>query len=58
MVITAASVQDRDGAILVFQEARGETRLELIWADGGYAGKLVETTRQMIRLKTGDRETQ
>lgn len=49
VVITAASVQDRDGANLVFQEARGETRLEIIWADGGYAGKLVETTRQTFR---------
>ena len=46
VVITAASVQDRDGANLVFQEARGETRLKIVWADGGYAGKLVETTRQ------------
>jgi len=46
VVITAASVQDRDGAALVFEAARGETRLEKIWADGGYAGKLVETTRQ------------
>jgi len=51
VVITAASVQDRDGAKLVFQEARGETRLELIWADGGYAGKLVETTRQTFGWK-------
>ena len=46
VVITAASVQDRDGAKLVFQEAVGETRLKKIWADGGYAGQLVETTRQ------------
>jgi len=44
VVITAASVQDRDGAKLVFEEARGETRLEKIWADGGYAGKLVGFT--------------
>ncbi len=46
VVVTAASVQDRDGAKLVFEDARGETRLEKIWADGGYAGKLVESTRQ------------
>ena len=46
VAITAASVQDRDGARLVFEDARGETRLEKIWADGGYAGKLVESTRQ------------
>jgi putative transposase len=51
VVVTPASVQDRDGADLVFQEARGETRLELIWADGGYAGKLVETTREMFGWK-------
>jgi putative transposase len=51
VVITAASVQDRDGAKLVFQQARGETRLELIWADGGYAGKLVDTTRQTFGWK-------
>jgi putative transposase len=46
VAITAASVQDRDGTRLVFEDARGETRLEKIWADGGYAGKLVESTRQ------------
>ena len=51
VVIAAASVQDRDGAKLVFQEARGETRLELIWADGGYAGKLVDTTRETFGWK-------
>jgi len=46
VVITAASVQDRDGAKLVFAAARGETRLEKIWADGGYQGQLVEATKQ------------
>ena len=46
VAITAASVQDRDGAKRVFEDARGETRLEKIWADGGDAGKLVESTRQ------------
>ena len=30
---------------------RGETRLELIWADGGYAGKLIETTRETFGWK-------
>ena len=46
VVVTAASVQDRDGARLVFEAARGETRLQKIRADGGYAGKLVPLTRQ------------
>lgn len=45
VVVTAASVQDRDGAKLVFAEARGETRLKLIWADGGYRGQLVDSTK-------------
>jgi len=46
VVITAASVQDRDGAKLVFEAARGETRLEKVWADGGYAGQLVGFTAE------------
>lgn len=46
IVITAASVQDRDGAKLVFAQVRGETRLKLIWADGGYRGALVNATKE------------
>lgn len=43
VVVHAASVQDRDGAKLVFAKAKGRwSRLQLIWADGGYAGKLVD----------------
>lgn len=42
MVLTA-NIQDRDGAKLLFEKV-GERflRLKLIWADGGYAGKLVD----------------
>ena len=46
VVITAACVQDRDGAKRVFAEARIETRLEKIWADGGYRGQLLDSTKQ------------
>jgi putative transposase len=43
VVVTAASMQDRDGAKQVFQAIHGRfPRLKLIWADGGYAGKLVD----------------
>jgi putative transposase len=43
VVVHAASIQDRDGAKLVFEKARGLfPRLKLIWADGGYAGQLVD----------------
>ena len=42
----AANVQDRDGAKLVLKKLRGVyPRLKKIWADGGYAGKLIEWAR-------------
>lgn len=41
MVVHAASVQDRDGAKLVLSKLLGRfPRLQLIWADGAYAGQL------------------
>ena len=43
VVVHAANIQDRDGARLVLERLKaGFERLKLIWADGGYAGKLVE----------------
>ena len=42
-VVHSASIQDRDGAKLLFQKAKNRfPRLHLIWADGAYAGELVE----------------
>ena len=42
MVVTAASVQDRDGAIQMLDVLRGQfSRLRLIWADQAYAGDLL-----------------
>jgi putative transposase len=47
VVVHAASIQDRDGAKLAIRKIRGVCpRLKLIWADGGYAGQLVEWTKQ------------
>ena len=43
VIVHAANIQDRDGAKLLFEKAKGRfPRLRLIWADGGYAGKLVD----------------
>ena len=44
IVVHRADIQDRDGARLVFADVNEQTfpRLELVWADGGYAGQLVE----------------
>ena len=42
MVVHGARVQDRDGAKWVFAQLRGiYPRLQVIWADSGYAGELV-----------------
>jgi putative transposase len=38
VAVTAASVQDRDGAKQVFGQANDAPRLERVWADGACAG--------------------
>lgn len=46
VVVHAANIQDRDGAKLVLERLRHKfSRLRCIWADGGYAGQLVEWVR-------------
>lgn len=43
VVVHAANIQDRDGAKFVFEKVKARLpRLKLIWADGGYAGKLID----------------
>ena len=43
VVVHPADIQDRDGAKLVISKmAERAVGLRLIWADGGYGGKLVE----------------
>lgn len=52
VVVHAADVQDRDGAKLVFKRMRKHfKRLKLIWADGGYAGKLIKFVNQYYHCK-------
>jgi putative transposase len=60
VLVTSACVQDRDGAKLVLKalferikQARYKhwwrfCRLQLIWADGGYRGELIEWVRQKL----------
>jgi putative transposase len=55
ILVTAANVQDRDGAKLVFEKARVRfPRLKKVWADGGYAGQLLgwvlETCRFILEI--------
>lgn len=49
VVVHAGNIQDRDGALLVLERIRGFVpRLRLIWADGGYTGKLIETVKPLF----------
>ena len=42
VVVHAANIQDRDGAKLVLAKLLGRfPRLQVIWADAAYAGRLV-----------------
>ena len=49
--VTSADVQDRDGARLLLLEKLQNTFgwLRVIWADGGYTGKLVGEIAAIIR---------
>lgn len=51
VLVTAASVQDRDGGRLVLDKARmAMPSIVLVWADGGYAGRCVEFARRLLRI--------
>ena len=48
VVVHPANIQDRDGAKLVIDKLIGRfPRMRLVWADAGYAGKLVEWVRAL-----------
>lgn len=51
VTVTAASVQDRDSAhrLLALLHERVST-ISLVWADGGYAGRLVTWAHKVLRL--------
>jgi transposase len=52
VLITAAGVQDRDGAKpLLWNLRRAFPKVKLAWADSGYAGKLVTWTKTALKLK-------
>ena len=51
VVVTAASVQDRDGAKRVLQRMTGSCKkLRRIWVDGGYRGTLLAWVSERFRL--------
>jgi transposase len=51
VVVTAASVQDRDGARpLLTRLATVSHRIRLVWADAGYAGALSDWARDTVNV--------
>ena len=47
VVVLAANIQDRDGAKVLLNKIKEKCpRLRLIWADGAYAGQLIEWVKQ------------
>jgi len=49
--VTGAHVQDRDGAQTVLRGLKDHfPRLERVWADGAYAGNLVEWAQDSAQL--------
>jgi putative transposase len=48
VIVHSASIQDRDGAKLLLEKVKQSLpRLQLIWADGGYAGKLIDWVKDV-----------
>jgi len=53
VTVSTAGVQDRDGAFrlpALLRERFSTIQLQLVWADGGYAGRLVTWAARVIRL--------
>jgi Transposase DDE domain len=51
ILVTPASVQDRDGGRwLLWRLRRHFPTIRLVWADAGYAGKLVTWAAQVLTL--------
>jgi transposase len=49
VVVTIAGLQDRDGAVRLLAAVRAKfSTIALIWADGGYAGRLVRWARAVL----------
>lgn len=51
LVVHSAGVVDRRGAELVFQTGEVPSRMELVWADQGYTGPMVENAAKNAKVK-------
>jgi transposase len=51
VVVTIASIRDRDGAIRLLVAMRAKfCSITLVWADGGYSGRLVVWAKSVLAL--------
>ncbi len=51
VVVTAAAVQDRDGARILLKQLPGSCKkLRKVWVDGGYRGQLLEWVKSKFRF--------
>jgi transposase len=51
VVVTIAGIQDRDGAVRLLAALRAKfSTIALIWADGGYAGRLVTWAQTVLAV--------
>jgi putative transposase len=51
VVVTVASVQDRDGARLLLRRLPGSCKkLKKVWVDGGYSGRLVDWVVEQFKF--------
>ena len=59
VIVHTANIQDRDGAKLVLEQIKGKfSRLQLIWADADYSGKLVDWVNLVCGWMLGYRKAQ
>jgi transposase len=51
VVVTIAGIQDRDGAVRLLTALRAKfATIALVWADGGYAGRLLTWAQKVLAL--------
>src|SRR3954452_17869139 len=51
VVVTIAGIQDRDGALRLLTALRAKfSTIALVWADGGYAGRLLTWAQKVLAL--------
>ena len=51
VLVTGADVQDRDAGLPLLEQLRRlHHKITLVWADGAYAGRLVDSARDHLAL--------